>query len=84
MNGRFVAAAINSAGKKGEEKGQMRLLRSRGLAELRTIVSGSATHGLWLRDREVGSQIIGEDRSRLPERETVGEVREVEKKPTTK
>ena len=33
------------------------------------------TTGLWLEDRKVGSQVIGEDRSRLSGRGTVGEVR---------
>ena len=49
----------------GEEraKGRMRLLRARGLAELEKIASSSATQSLWLGDRKVGSQIIGEVQS---------------------
>ena len=35
----------------------------------------SAMQGLWLRNRKVGSQIVGEDRSRFPGREIVGEGR---------
>ena len=53
----------------------MRLLRARGLAELQKVASGSATEGNWLRDRKVGSQVIGEDRSGFPGRGTIGEVR---------
>ena len=49
----------------------MRLLRERGLAELREVASGSATQGLWLRNGKVGSQVGGVDRSRLPGRGTV-------------
>ena len=33
----------------------MRLLRARGSAELGQIASGSATQGLWLRNRKMGS-----------------------------
>ena len=53
----------------------MRLLRVRGSAELGEVVSGSATQGLWLRNGKVGSQVSGIDQSRLPERGTVGEVK---------
>ena len=53
----------------------MRLLRARGSAEHGKVTSGSATLGLWLGDRKVGSHVIGEDRSRLPGRGTVGELR---------
>ena len=56
-------------------KGQVRLLRAHGLAELRKVVSGSAMQGLWLRDRKVGSQVGGKDRSRLPGRGTFREVK---------
>ena len=55
--------------------GRVRLLRARGPAELGKVASGSATLVLWLGDRKVGSQVIGKDRSRLPGRGTVGEVR---------
>ena len=53
----------------------MRPLRARGPAKLGKVAYGSATQGLWLRDRKVGSLVSGEDRSRLPGRGTVGEVR---------
>ena len=53
----------------------MRLLRALDSAELRKIASGSATQGLWLGDRKVASQVIGEDQSQLAGRVTVGEVR---------
>ena len=53
----------------------MRFLRARSLAELGKVASGSATQGLWLKDSKVGSRVIDEDRSRLPGRETVREVR---------
>ena len=52
----------------------MRLIRARGSAKLVKIVSGSATQGLWLEDRKVGSRVIGEDQSRHPGRGTVGDV----------
>ena len=53
----------------------MRLHRARGSAELGKVAFGSASQGLWLRDRKVGSQVIGEDRSRFPGRRTVWEIR---------
>ena len=53
----------------------MRLFKARGSAELREVASGSATQGLWLRNGKVRSQVSGKDRSRLPGRGTVGEVR---------
>ena len=68
-----MAAERNSAGE-GEAKGRVRLHEARGSAELAKVTSGSATQGLWLGDRKVGSQVIGEDRCRLPGRRTVGEV----------
>ena len=46
-----------------------------GSADLGNVASGSATQDLWLRDRKVGSQVSGIDRSRFPGRGTVGEVR---------
>ena len=52
----------------------MRLLRARDSADFRKVVSCSATQGLWLKYRKVESQAIGEDRSRLLGRGTVGEV----------
>ena len=69
---RLEAAARNSAGEKGEQK--VRLLRPHGSAELRKVAFGSATHGLWLRNGKVRSQVSGIDRSRFPGRRTVGEV----------
>ena len=45
----------------GSAKGQIRLLRVRGSTELRKVASGSATQGLWLGDRNMESQAIGED-----------------------
>ena len=53
----------------------MRLLRARGSAELKKIAAGSATQGFWLRNREVESQVVGSDQSRLFGTKTVGEVR---------
>ena len=53
----------------------MRLLRARGSADLKRVASGSATQGLLLGVRKVGSQVISEDRNRLLGRRTVGEVR---------
>ena len=53
----------------------MKLFRAGGSAELGKVASDSATQGLWLGDRKVGSQVIGEDRSRPPRKGTVGEVR---------
>ena len=61
------------SGGEGRVKARVRLLRARGSAELKKVASGPATLGQ--RDRKVGSQVIGEDRSRLPGRGTVGEVR---------
>ena len=72
---RLEAAARKLAQEKGEKKGQVRLLRARGSAELRKIAFGSATQDLWLRNAKVGSQVICEDPSRLSGRGTVGEVR---------
>ena len=54
--------------------------RARGSAKLREEASGSAMHGLWLGDRRVRSQVIGEDRSRFYGRITVGEVRREERR----
>ena len=69
---RIEAAVINSGGKKGSKR-QVRL-RGRGSAEHGKVASGSATQRFWLGDRKVGSQVIGENRSRLPVRGTAGEV----------
>ena len=53
----------------------MRLLRARGSTELGKVASGTATQGLWLRNREVGSQVSGIKQSGLPGRGTVRKVR---------
>ena len=83
--GNFVWASGNEQGEVGDSskkfsgeerkaKGRMRFLMARCSAKLGRVASGSATQGLWLGDRKVGSQVIGIDRSR-PGRRTVGEVR---------
>ena len=59
----------------GRAKGRVRFLQTSGSAELRKVASGSATQGLWLGNGKVGSQVIGENQSRLPKRGAVGEVR---------
>ena len=59
----------------GGEKGRVRLHRARGSVQLGKVASGFAAQGLWLGDRKVGFQVSSEDRSRLPERGTVGEIR---------
>ena len=46
---------------KGEAEREMRLLKARGSADLGKVASTSATQGLWLRNRKVGSQVVGED-----------------------
>ena len=51
----------------------MRLPRALGAAKLGKIASASATQSFWMGDREVGSQVVGEDRSRFPRKETIGE-----------
>ena len=71
---RLEAAATNSIGEKEGAKGQVKLLRARGSAELGKVVSDSATQGLSLEDRKVASWVIGEDRSQLCRRGRVGEV----------
>ena len=78
--GEFKSSRKKFSGVEGGAKGQVRLFRGRGSAELRKVASGSATRGLWLRYRKVGSQVIGEDRRRLLGRGTVGEVRRGERR----
>ena len=56
-------------------KGRVRLHRARGSAEHREVASGSATQSLWLRNGKVRTQVSSINRSRFPERRTVGEVR---------
>ena len=63
------------SGRKWRAKGRVRLLRARGSAELREVASGSATQGLWLRNRKVRPQVSGIDQSRFPGRRTVRKVR---------
>ena len=52
----------------------MRLLGARDWAELGKVASGSATQGLRLGNRKVGSRVIGEDQNRLPGSGAVWEV----------
>ena len=42
--------------------------------KLGKVISGSVTQGLCLGNRKVGSQVIGEDRSRFSGRRTVGKL----------
>ena len=63
------------SGREKKAKGQVKLLRLRGLADLKEVASGSATQGLWLRNGKMRSQVSGIDRSRFPGRRTVWEVR---------
>ena len=67
-----------SVGERGAER-EMRLQKACGSAELGQVASGSATQGLWLGNKKARSQVVGENRSRLPRRETVGEVRNGER-----
>ena len=64
--GNFVWASGSGGGKVGggrkkfsggerRAEGRVRLLRARGLAELREVASESATQGLWLRKGKVRS-----------------------------
>ena len=63
------------SGGDGEAERRMRLFGARGSVEHEQVASGFVTQGLWVGNKKVGSQVVGEDRSRLPERETVGKVR---------
>ena len=60
--------------REGGAEGRVTLLRARGSAELKRVASDSATQGLWLRNRKVGSQVIGIGQSQLHGRRTVGKV----------
>ena len=60
----------------------MRLLGPFGSAEPGKVISGSATQDLWLGNGKVGSQVIGEDQSRLPGRKIAGKLEEEEKSAT--
>ena len=50
----------------------MRLFRAHGSVELGQVASGSATQGLWLGNRKVGSQVIGKDEADSLEEERLG------------
>ena len=54
--------------------------RKSGSVELGQVASGSTTQGLWLENRKMGFQVVGEDRSRLSGR-TVGKFGEEEEEP---
>ena len=69
------------SGRERRAKGRVRLLRARGLAELREVATGSATQSLWLRNGKVGSQVSGIDRSRLDGRKQLGKLGEEEGEP---
>ena len=58
-----------------ERRANRQEMRARGSAELREVVSGSTTQGLWLRNGKVRSQISGIDQSLFPGTGTVGKVR---------
>ena len=62
-----------SGAEEGAEK-RISPLRPRGSVELRKVASGFATQGFWLKNRKVGSQEVGNNRSRLPGRKTIREV----------
>ena len=57
----------------GAERG-IRLFKARGPLELGQVASGSATQGVGLKNENVGSQVVGEDRSRRSGKRTVGKV----------
>ena len=60
---------------KGGAEKRTRLHMACGSADLGKVASDSAPQRLWLRDRKERSQVVGEERSRLPGKGTVGEVR---------
>ena len=66
-------------GEGGEERG-MKYLKARDSAELEKVAPGPATQDLWLGNRKVGSQVVGENRSRLAGRGVVGKLAEEENK----
>ena len=79
--GNFVWASGSGGGKVGgsckkfsgverRAEGLVRLFRACDSAELREVASGSAMQGLWLRNKKVGSQVIGKDRTQFPGRGT--------------
>ena len=71
-----LEASKKFSGKEETAEGRVRLLRARGSAELVKVSPGSATQGLWLRNRKVRSQVSGVDRSRFPGKGTVEEEEE--------
>ena len=74
--GNFVWASGSGRGEvRGSCKKFSRGKVARGSSELGKVASDSATQGLWLGNRKMGSQVIGEDQNRLPGRGTVGEIR---------
>ena len=75
---RFVPTAKNSVEKKGCRKTN-ETPQGTWLCVAMKVNSGSATHGFWLGNEKVVSQVIGEDQSRLPGRETVGEAKRGER-----
>ena len=60
---REVCGSRKKFAEKRESKRTSETPQSRGSAELGKVVTGSATQGLCLKDREVRSQVIGEDRN---------------------
>ena len=81
----FVWASGSKGGKVGgsykkfsggarRAEGRVRLHKARGSAELREVASGSATQGLWPRNRKVGPQVSSIDRSQFRGRRTVMEI----------
>ena len=68
-----MEAVRNSS--EGETERGMRLLRARGLAELRQVTSDSGRQDLHLGNRKVASQVIGKDQCQVPGRGIVGKVR---------
>ena len=73
--GEIVGSRKKFSREKGRAKGRVRLPRAYGSTELGKVASGSAMQSFWLRDRKVEPQVVGVDRSRLPGRGTVREVR---------
>ena len=62
------------SGRERRAKRPVKLHGARGSAEVREVAPGSATQGFSLRNRKVGSQISGIDRSRFLGRRTVRKV----------
>ena len=71
---RFVIAARISMGRK-DSRNMNEPPQSTWVGGTQKGIIWFATQGLWLGDRKVGSQVVGKDRNRLPERGTVGAVR---------